>query len=184
MKVLPALLREARRLFCNQDGVAAAETVLIAPVAVFVLCLSIEGGHFLYSEHQVLKGVRDAARYASRLPVSTWGCGTSASAETDLPTSNAQWQNIANVAVYGNVAGGSRPRLWSWSATPAGGELVIRYSCSNTGGGKSGIYSESGIAPQIAVIAKPNYPSLLKTMGGFGTNLTLYAREQAVSIGI
>jgi Flp pilus assembly protein TadG len=162
----------------NTSGAAAVETILIAPIAIFVLCMAIESGHFLYSEHQVLKGVRDAARYASRLPLSTWNC-TASTAEADLPTSNAAWSGIANVAVYGSVSGGNRPRLWTWSAASSGNEVQIRYACvaKNTG-----IYA--GFAPQIAVIGKPNYPSLLKAMGGFDSDITLFARQQAVGIGI
>lgn len=182
---MTALVRLVARglagLWRDLSGVAAVEAALISPVAVVVLCIAIESGTFLYCEHQVLKGVRDAARYASRLPLSTWGC-TSASGETDLSTANPAWQQIANVAVYGNVSGGTNPRLWSWSAKAADAEVQIRYSCDTVAA--NGVYSATAVAPKIAVVAKPNYPSLLKTMGGFGTNLTLFAREQAMGIGV
>lgn len=180
MRLASRLPRLLRSLAADSRGAAAMETVLIAPVAIFVLCMAIESGHFLYSEHQVLKGVRDAARYASRLPLSTWNCSV-AGAEQDLATSNAAWSRIANVAVYGSVTAGSNARLWSWSAATSAGEVVVRYQCVTQ---TTGIYSETGAAPLITVIGRPNYPSLLKTMGGFDSDLTLFARQQAVGIGV
>ncbi|MBB4615656.1 Flp pilus assembly protein TadG [Novosphingobium taihuense] len=174
------LTRLLRSLAADNRGAAAMETVLIAPIAIFVLCMAIESGHFLYSEHQVLKGVRDAARYASRLPLSTWNCSAVA-AEQNLSTANAAWSGIANVAVYGSVTAGSNARLWSWSAASGAGEVEIKYQCVAQ---TTGIYSETGVAPLITVIGKPNYPSLLKSMGGFDSDLTLFARQQAVGIGV
>ncbi|MCW1381599.1 pilus assembly protein [Novosphingobium sp. KCTC 2891] len=167
-------------LWRDQSGAAAVETMLIAPVAVMVMALAMESGHFLYSEHQVLKGVRDAARYASRLPLDTWNC-TAATAEANLSSGNARWLPIARVAVYGNVAGGTSPRLWTWSAAAADGEVVIRYSCV---GQTTGLYSALRFAPRIVVIAKPNYPSLFGTLTGFRSSLRLFAQQQAVGVGI
>ncbi|MGV3512817.1 MAG: TadE/TadG family type IV pilus assembly protein [Novosphingobium sp.] len=174
------LTRLLRNLAVDNRGAAAMETVLIAPIAIFVLCMAIESGHFLYSEHQVLKGVRDAARYASRLPLATWGC-SAVGAEQDLATGSTAWSTIANVAVYGSPTSASNARLWSWSAASGAGEVEIKYQCVAQ---TTGIYSETGVAPLITVIGKPNYPSLLKSMGGFDSDLTLFARQQAVGIGV
>ena len=162
------------------SGAAAVETVLIMPLAILLLVLGIESGHYLYSEHQVVKGVRDAARFASRLPFSTYNC-TAPTAEADLSTTNANWQKIANIAVYGNVTQATPKRLWTWSAAPGDGEVVIRYACVANG---SDIYAATGFAPQIAVIGKPDYPSLFSTMTGFTGSMRLYARQQAAGSGI
>lgn len=171
-RLLPHLHRDC-------SGVAAVETVLIMPLAILMLVLAMESGNYLYSEHQVVKGVRDAARFASRiLPLSI--C-TGATAEADLPTSNANWQAIANVAVYGSVTQTSAKRLWTWSAATGDSEVVIRYACvANT----SGIYASTGFAPKIVVIGKPDYNSLFKTMTGLSGSMTLYARQQAAGAGI
>lgn len=162
------------------SGVAAVETVLIMPLAILLLVTGMEAGHYLYSEHQVVKGVRDAARFASRLPLSTFNC-TAATAEADLSTGNANWQTIANVAVYGNVTQTTAKRLWTWGAAPADGEVVIRYACVANA---ADIYSATGFAPQIAVIGKPDYPSLFKTMTGLTGTMRLFARQQAAGNGV
>lgn len=175
--------RLASSLYRDCRGAAAVEIVLIMPLAILMIVLTMEAGNYLYSEHQVVKGVRDAARYAARLPFSTYNC-TGTSAEADLSTTNASWQTIANVAVYGSVAAtgtGINKRLWTWSAAPADGEVVVRYACvANT----AGVYSQTGYAPQVAVIGKPDYNSLFKTMTGLSGSMKLYARQQAAGDGI
>lgn len=176
--------RPASSFATDCTGLAAVETVLIMPLAILVLVLALEGGNYLYSEHQVVEGVRDASRFAARLPLSTWNC-TGATAETDLSSSNGNWQTIANVAVYGNVAGATRARVWTWSAAPADGQVKIRYACVSTSSSNlSGIYGPSGFAPQIAVIGKPHYNSLFLTMTGFSASAWLYARVQAAGSGL
>lgn len=174
MRRSPFLRRFAR----DTAGSAAVETVLVMPLAILVMVAALEAGNYLYAEHQVVKGVRDAARYAGRvLPLSL--C-TAASAEADLPTSNAAWQTIANVAVYGSTANSGARRLWTWSAAAADTEVVIRYACV----AQTGIYTTSGFAPQIAVIGKPDYPSLFSTMTGLTSSFRLYSRQQAAGVGI
>lgn len=160
-------------------GTAAVETVLILPLAVLLLVTAMEAGNFLYAEHQVAKGVRDAARYAGRLPFSTYNC-TAATGETDLPAGTA-WTRIANVAVYGKIDPGNSTakRLWTWDVNTS--EISIRYACvANTGG----MYSTIGYAPIVTVIGKPNYPSLFSSMAGLPNTTRLFARNQALGTGV
>jgi len=77
------------------------------------------------------------------------------------------------------VATGSRPRLWSWSAASAAGEVQIRYSCVAV---TTGAYA--GFAPKVVVIGKPDYASLFKALTGLDGTVSLYARQQALGIGI
>ena len=165
-----------RRFGRDVAGSAAVETVLIMPLAILVMVAAMEAGNYLYSEHQVVKGVRDAARFAGRvLPLST--CA-SASAEADLPSTDPAWQTIANVAVYGSTANTGPRRLWTWNAN--GTDVVIRYACV----AQTGLYTSTGFAPQIAVIGKPTYPSLFGTMTGLTSSYRLYSRQQAAGVGI
>lgn len=170
------------------SGAAAVETVLIMPLAILLLVLGIESGHYLYSEHQVVKGVRDAARFASRLPLSIWNCTAATNTDADLSKAattpgipGTVWQAIANVAVYGSVTPTTAKRLWTWSPIPTDGEVVIRYRCDNNG---SGIYTATRFAPRITVTGKPYYPSLFKTMTGFTGSMRLGASQQAAGSGI
>ena len=168
-------------LFADTRAAAAVEMVLITPLAVLLAVTAMEAGAYLYTEHQVVKGVRDAARYAARLPFTTYNC-TGTSAATDLPTAGTAgtaWGNVANVAIFGNVAGTGGRRVWTWTATST--NLSIQYACITAA---NGIYSATGFAPQITVVGKPSYPSLFKTLAGFPVTYRLYARQQALGAGI
>lgn len=167
-----------KRLMRDRSGSAAAETVMIMPLAVMMILAAMEGGFYLYTEHQVVNGVRAAARYAARLDmIDVWNC-TGAAAETTY-TGTAR-SAIANVARFGTIdaPSGSVSRPWTW----ADGDVEVRYACVAT----SGIYTahSNGFAPQIAVIGRPSYPSLFGTLGGFNTSLKLYARQQAAGAGV
>jgi Flp pilus assembly pilin Flp len=167
----------------DERGVAAVETVLIMPLAVILLTVAMEAGHFLYTEHQVITGVRDAARFAARQPFSVYGC-TAASAEADLPASTTRTQ-IANMARYGLIAPVSTDelRVWTWDDNAT--ELKIRYACVSTNGGSTGIFKDAGeVAPLISVTGKPNYYSLFGNSAFFNSTMVLYAKEQAMGAGI
>ena len=63
------------RLFLNdQHGAAAAEMALIMPLVMVMLFAAFEGAYFVICEHQVVTGVRNAARYAARLDFSQYAC--------------------------------------------------------------------------------------------------------------
>lgn len=169
-----------RSFLSDSRATAAVEMVLIMPFATVLTVTAMEAGTYLYTEHQVVKGVRDAARYAARLPLSTYNC-TAPSAAADVPTagsSGTAWGNIANIAVYGNVAGSGPRRVWTWSTT--GTDLSIKYACITA----DGIYSATGFAPQITVVGKPTYPSLFKTLAGFPATYRLFARQQSLGAGV
>ena len=157
MSSRPSFLATLR---ADTRAAAAVEMVLILPLAILLTLIAMESGVYLYTEHQVVKGVRDAARYAARLPFSTYNC-TAASGAADVPTAGTAgtaWGNIANVAIYGNVAGSGERRVWTWTAT--------------------------GFAPQITVSGKPTYPSLFNTLAGFPATYRLYARQQSLGAGV
>lgn len=174
------MTRIGASIFADTRAAAAVEMVLIMPLAVLLTLTAMEAGAYLYAEHQVVKGVRDAARYAARLPFSTFGC-TAASAEADLPTTNAAWQSIANVAVYGTVDQSGERRVWTWNANTTG--IAVRLACKDLGT-NSGIYTTQQFAPQVAVIGKPTYPSLFNTLAGFPATFRLYARQQSLGAGV
>lgn len=173
-------MRTGFRNFVDDNrGAAAAELVLILPLAILMMVVAMEAGNYLYQEHQVVKGVRDAARFASRLPFTAYNC-TAASANANL-AAGTNWTSIANVAVYGmpSPPTGQEKRVWTWNADTT--DISIQYACvANT----TGIYSDAGFAPQITVIGKPTYPSLFHAMSGFSSTWRLFGRQQAVGVGI
>src|SRR5687767_4506400 len=83
------MMRSSIRLACDRAGTAAAEMALSLPLLLILLFGSFELGYYFLSEHVVQKAVRDAARYASRLPMSSYpSCdpvtGVTAAAREDI----------------------------------------------------------------------------------------------------
>lgn len=171
-------LRFLERLWRDCRGSAAVETVLVAPLAILLIVTAMEAGFYLYTEHQVVNGVRDAARYAARLDmVSTWACN----ADTDDTTyTGSKLADIQNVARFGTATTAGTPvaRPWTWDAA----EVEVQYRCDP----QTGIYVDhsNSYAPVITVIGRPNYPSLFGTLGGFDTTLNLYAKQEAAGAGV
>lgn len=169
------------RIWRDSRGAAAAETVLVMPLAILMIFLALEAGFYLYTEHQVVNGVRDAARYAARLDmVSVWGC---TGATNDTAYTGSQLAPIKNVARYGVATTTGTPvaRPWTWDEA----EVEVRYKCVSDAQ-YTGIYTDhsNGYAPVITVIGRPNYPSLFGTLAGFDTTLHLYAKQEAAGAGV
>lgn len=173
-------LRHFLRLWRDCSGVAGAEMVLILPLATFMVLVTLDAGYFMYTEHAVIKSVRDAARWGSRQPLSAFDC-TAETGDTLITGSNpnlgAIRNNIANLVRFGDLSTTGPLVVSGW----ADGQVEVSYSCEAVG---TGIYQNDGYAPKITVVGKPNYPSLFGAMGGFPSSLKLVAREQAVVAGV
>ncbi len=156
-----------RRLVADSRAAAAAEMALVSPLLLLLLFACFEMGNFFLSEHVVQKGVRDAARYASRLPISDYpAC---------VPTSDATLE-IQRIARTGEPDG-TVQRVAGWTADTM---TTVSLAC-DTSGTHTGIYSvypfPDGV-PIITVSASVPYPSLFNSLG-VGTPMTLNARSQA-----
>jgi hypothetical protein len=169
-----------RRLLADRTAAAAAELVLLLPLATLMLFVTVEAGHFMYTEHEVLKSVRDAARWASRQPLSAFGC-TAATGETPITSSDpnlgAMRDNISSLARYGELSTNAPLVVSGWQDS----QVSVSYSCvaQNTG-----IYVNDGYAPIITVTGTPNYPSLFGSMAAFPASRKLYATQHAAVVGI
>ena len=62
------------RVFQDRSGAAAAEMAMVAPLLMILMLGAMELGHYFYSQHVVVKAVRDGARYASRHDFSNYTC--------------------------------------------------------------------------------------------------------------
>lgn len=151
----------------NQRGAAAAEMVLVLPLVLALLFTGLEGAHYFYVEHQVVKGVRDGARFASRLPFANFTCGTvSASAQT----------GIKEVTRTGQVSGGT-PRVSGWTA----GTIAVSASCVAL---DTGIYKGMVNAPRVTVSATVPYTSLFGSLTGLDVDINVHAAHQAPVMGV
>lgn len=164
------MMRNSFRLVAARSGSAAVEMGLSIPLLLALMIGTFELGHYFLSEHVVQKAVRDAARYASRLPVSSYPACT--------PTAAAQSQ-IQKVARTG-LPNGTVQRLQGWTADSM---TTVTMTC-DTSGTYTGIYEEfpQGV-PVITVSASVPYPSLFGTMGIGIPSLKLNARSQSAVFG-
>lgn len=161
-----------RRLATDRSGSSAAEMALVMPLLLILMFGTFELGYYFLSEHVVQKAVRDAARYAARLPMTSYpSCAPTADAE-------AQIQRVARTGRPDS--GGASQRLQGWSANSM---TTVTLTCVATGT-YQGIYVEfpTGVT-KVLVKAQVPYPTLLGTMG-FGTStLQLNAQSESAVYG-
>ena len=145
---------------------------LLAPFLVLLMVGAVDVGNYLLSEHAVQKGVRDAARYASRLPITDYpGCVPTASTESQI-------QKVARTGEPDGTTG----RVVGWTNDTMTDVNVV---CSPVGT-YTGIYSvypfPNGV-PVITVSAAVPYESLFGVIGLGSLSLTLNAESQSAVFG-
>ena len=170
-------MRSPIRLASDCSGASAAELALALPLLLILMFAPFELGYYFLSEHVVQKSVRDAARYASRLPMSSYpGCTPTAAAE----------EQIRRVAKAGdpdgdwNNDGTQDQRLHGWTADNM---VTVAVSC-DTSGTYTGIYVDFPMGvPIVTVTADVPYPTLLGEVGLGVTSLNLNAQSQSAVFG-
>ncbi|MBU2587837.1 MAG: pilus assembly protein [Alphaproteobacteria bacterium] len=158
-----------RRFTRNRGGTAATEFALMLPLMLALIFGSMEAGHFFWTQHKIVKSVRDGARFASRLDVERLCAGDAALLE-----------EIRNVTATGQFAAGGTPKVPGWDpadvvATPSCGQFV-----------DTGIYADlGGQGPLITVDSGPvAYPSILSGLGFIDDTVNLSAKSSAAVMGI
>lgn len=170
-------------LSCDR-GAAAAEMALIAPLALGLLFTAIETGHYFFSQQQLVKAVRDGARYGARQTFDDVNCRSGAGAIS------TQVQNeIRAIALTGALSGASERRS-GWDSNEI--SFTVTVTCptgatTHTGNSKietSGIYTSDEPAPVINIVASIGYDSLFNGLGIISDSANLNARQQASVMGI
>ena len=137
-----------RRLAADTRASAATEMALVTPLLLLLLFGSFEVGNYFLSEHVVQKGVRDAARYASRLPISEYPlCDPTADAELRI-------QRIARTG----EPDGTEARVAGW--TDAVTFVTLECDTSGTHTGIYTVYPFPDGVPVVTVSARVPYLSL------------------------
>ncbi|HET7708791.1 MAG TPA: TadE/TadG family type IV pilus assembly protein [Sphingomicrobium sp.] len=166
------MMRLPARLATDRTGTAAAEMAMSLPLLLVLMFGSFELGYYFLSEHVVQKGVRDAARYGSRLAVNNFDCASSAVLDPALT-------QIRKVARTGQPDG-TTSRLGGWTDDTM---TTVTLTC-DTSGTYTGLYTDfpTGV-PIVTVTAAVPYPSLFGTLGLPDPGLTLNARSQSAVFG-
>lgn len=158
------------RLIGDRAGSAAAEMAMVLPLLLILIFGAFELGNYFMSEHVVAKSVRDASRYAARLPVTSFDC---AAGTMNDPTP------VQRLARTGNP-NGTTPRLADWTADNM---TSVSVSC-DTSGTYAGIYAEFPMGvPVVTVSATVPYSTLFGMIGLGALTLNLNASQQAAVIG-
>lgn len=155
--------------FHDRRGTAAAEMVLLMPLLVLLLFGSTELGYYFYMEHQVVRGTREAARYAARKVV----------LEDDSCPDATTVESSALDLLYA-----AAPSISDWSGTS------VTVNCDS--GFTTGLYDESAghdasageSGPVVTVTAAGTYPSLFSFLGFVDATWTIGAEQHAAVIGL
>ena len=129
------------------------------PLLVMLIFGTFEGGYFLWSEHKVVKGVRDGARYAARQNFADFTCSTNTIDSTVV-------DDVKNLTRTGTADGSGNDAVPGWTNA----DITVTLSCDDAT--DTGIYAKVGTAPRVKVSASVVYPSLFSTLG-FDTTSTM-----------
>jgi Flp pilus assembly protein TadG len=172
------MMRKLGQLVRDQSGAAAAEMVLVIPLLLVLMFGVVDLGNYFLSEHVVDKAVRDASRYAARLPLVDY---TSCS----VPSGGIAEQQTQRVARFGDPSGSGGQRLAGWTADNM---TTVTIDCDDGTSGNSwatgGIYTDfPDGAPVVTVSATVPYNSLFGLIGLGSATLSLNAQSEAAVIG-
>lgn len=164
------MMGRINRLAADRSGSSAAELALALPLLLVLIFGTFDLGYYFMSEHVVQKGVRDAARYASRLQMGNFpSCAPTAGAE-------AQIQRVARTG----QPDGTTSRLLGWTADNM---TTVTLTC-DTSGTYTGIYTDfPGGVPVITVSAAVPYPTLFGMLGLGTFSMMLNAQSQSAVFG-
>lgn len=160
---------------------AATEMALVLPFLVVLLFGVIELGNFFMDEHVLVKGVRDGARYASRLPLDeNYSC------DPDAATTDAA-NRIANVTRTGSVDGSATGRFpstyWDRTCTGEAGTVNVSVRCVPVEDYPGVWAGRDGDIPVVSVNAAVRYSAVLSGLG-FDLNQCLRAEAEMPAVGI
>jgi len=152
----------------DESGAAAAEMALMLPLLLIMMFGGLEAGHYFYTEHRIVKAVRDGARYAGRLPFDAYDCaGGTAERASDIQA----------VTRTGSIQG-TIPLIKNWEPS----DIDVNVTCADMA---SGIFTGNGDkAAIVTVAATAPYPSLFGALGLLDADINVAANAQAVVNGL
>lgn len=167
------------RFVRDRSASAATEMALMMPILFALMFTTYEGGHYMWTEHKVLKGVRDGARYAARLPFDYYSCS---SADLQNPTGQAtgatRTTEIKNLTRTGLLIGGNA-KVPGWQDS----SVTVSVACNATY--NTGLYTKiTGGAPTVTVSTVVTYPSILGMLGFDTSAAKVRAQANAAVTGL
>lgn len=176
------------RLLRDESAAAATEMALVAPMLLALMFGAFELGYYFMSEHVVQKAVRDAARYAARLPMTDTTGTVNYNCSTDQVSSSAETkiQEVARFQDPTGAADGATARLAGWTSDLMTSVKLTCITDTSNSYVNNGVYAgfpDSGAVPVITVTAAVPYTTLFGAIGLGSLSYTLNAMSQAAVIG-
>jgi hypothetical protein len=170
-------------------GAAAAEMALMLPLLLILMFVGFEAGHYFYTEHKIIKAVREGARFGGRLPFESNGfdCAASGGPTAFIALTDPGLTNVQKVTVYGipdpvlndpDPELEDRPRISGWEID----DVTVEYKCDSSITTGLYRYQQSG-APIVRVIAQADYPSLFEQLGLIDSSAIVQASAEAAVMG-
>ncbi len=153
---------------------AATEFALALPMMLALLFGSMEAGHFFWTEHKLVKSVRDGARFASRIDVRDLCNGSTSILSASLET------EIKNLTVTGNIAGTGPAKVPGWMPN----DVQVTVGCEAFVA--TGIYTDLNAPGPLVTVSSGtvNYPSILNGLGVIDDTIDIGAQSSAAVSGI
>ncbi len=142
LRMPDAMFEKLRSIWRDRHGSALVEATVLLPLLFTLVFGVLEFSWYFYDQHRVSTGVRDAARYLSRV--------------TD-PTNIALQSNAKNLAVTGSISGGAA-RVEGWTTESVDVEFAsIQNPIQDNG---SRLYRGDPTIRIVTVTTTFTYPSL------------------------
>jgi Flp pilus assembly protein TadG len=107
-----AVMKVMRSLWGNREGSALLEAAVLTPMLFSLAFGVMEFSFYFYQQQLIESGVRDAARYLARIPVTT--SGATPCTQTDPATGTSYLAYAQNIAIYGTTSA-STQRVHGWT---------------------------------------------------------------------
>jgi Flp pilus assembly protein TadG len=143
MRAEPVLAR-MKALWGDRDGSALVEATIVTPLLVSLFLGVFEFSWFFYNQQLVVAGLRDAARYMTRIELTNGNGDPCAQKDQNgvLYTSDA-----ANIATTAQPAAGGSARVSGWNAAD------VTISCLSSAALDNGLYADGSKAMTIIDVA-------------------------------
>ena len=165
-----------RRFLSDTRGGAAAEMALILPISILLLFTGFETGHYFYQQHQIVKALRDGARYAARQSFDDANCREG----TAQQFSGTVLTEIQSLTRTGQI-NGTTPRIANWNSNS---QVTVNVTCPTAAESQTGIYDGTERAPQVTLSTRFSYDSLFNGLGIISDSYSIGASQQATVMGI
>lgn len=128
----------------DDDGSALVEATIVMPLLIGFLLGVFEFSWFLYNQQLVVSGLRDAARYMTRIELTDGNRDPCAQKDQNgaLYTADA-----ANIATTAQSAPGGLARVSGWNATD------VAISCFSSAALENGVYADGSTSMTIIDVA-------------------------------